>query len=93
MIRQETAETIALHALTWLLAQEDRLADFLAESGASVGDLASVAGDAPFLGSVLDFLLRDDATVIAVCDAIGLPPDGLLRARSVLPGGDVPDWT
>ncbi len=93
MIRQETAETVALKALTWMLEQDEIMQLFLAETGASMSDLTAVASEPQFLASVLDFLMLDDMTVIAACDAIGLPHDGLMQARASLPGGVVPDWT
>jgi hypothetical protein len=36
---------------------------------------------------VLDFLLMDDAWVVAFCDAAGLPYEAPMRARAALPGG------
>jgi Protein of unknown function (DUF3572) len=93
MIRQETAETIALHALTWLVGEEELLPQFLAATGAGVSDLKQAAGDPDFLGSVLDYILSDDSIAGAATGALGLPPDGLMQARAALPGAPVPDWT
>ena len=41
MNRQETAETVALQALSWLLGQPEELGGFLAASGASPAATAS----------------------------------------------------
>ncbi len=93
MTGQESAETLALRALGWLLAQDELLPGFLAATGAAPGDLAARAGDADFLAAVMDFLLSEDAMVIGFCDAAGLPYEAPLRARAALPGGGAPHWT
>ena len=51
------------------------------------------AADADFLGSVLDFVLMDDAWVIAFCDASDLRYEQVMAARQVLPGGAQVHWT
>lgn len=93
MTGQESAETLALRALGWLLAQDELLPGFLAATGAAPGDLAARAADPDFLAAVMDFLLSEDAMVIGFCDAAGLPYEAPLRARTALPGGRAPHWT
>ena len=93
MATQKSAEIVALQALTWLLADEDLLPVFLGATGASTADLASSASDSVFLGSVLDFLLMDDAWIVRFCDASGLSYDTPMRARAGLPGGGQMHWT
>ncbi|WP_022702682.1 DUF3572 domain-containing protein [Pseudorhodobacter ferrugineus] len=93
MTKHESAETIALQALGWLVGNEDLLPVFLGATGASVGDLASSARQPAFLGSVLDFLVMDDAWVVAFCDAAGLPYQAPMQARAALPGGEQFNWT
>ena len=93
MHAQEAAEAIALRALVWTLDDDDRRAAFLAATGAQPADLAKGARDPAFLGAVLDFLLSDEARVIAFCTDENLNFAAPLRARAGLPGGDVPHWT
>jgi hypothetical protein len=93
MSRQESAETLALQALGWLVSNEDLLPVFLGATGASLPDLPANAGRPEFLASVLDFILMDDAWVMALCDSIGRPYDSVLHARAGLPGGDTMHWT
>jgi hypothetical protein len=93
MNRQESAETIALKALAWLVGNDDLLPVFLGATGASVNDLATNASQPAFLGSVLDFLVMDDAWVVAFCDATGLPYEAPMQARAGLPGGEQMNWT
>lgn len=93
MFRQDSAETIALQALSWLAGQEEVLPVFLAATGASLTDLASQAAEAEFLGSVLDFILMEDEWVMAFCKSVSLPYTAPMQARAVLPGGQNQHWT
>jgi len=90
---REAAETLALEALGWLVGNNDLRDVFLGASGAGAGDLRARAHDAEFLASVLDFLLMDDAWVMAFCDAAAHPYDAPIRARAALPGGVQVHWT
>lgn len=90
---QEAAETLALQALGWLIGNDDLRDVFLGASGASEADLRARASDPEFLASVLDFLVMDDAWVVAFCDGHGLPYDAPMRARAALPGGAAVHWT
>ncbi|WP_319826374.1 DUF3572 domain-containing protein [Thalassovita sp.] len=92
-ITRESAETLALQALEWLVGNDDLLPVFLGASGAGLDDLRVGAGDPAFLGSILDFLLMDDAWVVAFCDAGAIPYDRLMQARQALPGGEAVHWT
>jgi hypothetical protein len=90
---QEAAETLALQALGWLAASDDLLPVFLGSTGASEADLRARAVDPLFLGAVLDFLMMDDAWVVAFCDSHSVPYEGLMMARAALPGGAEVNWT
>lgn len=90
---QDLAETIGLGALGWLASNEELLPVFLGATGASEADLRARAEEPEFLGAVLEFLMMDDAWVIAFCDAQGLGYDMPMRARAALPGGQETSWT
>lgn len=92
-MQQDSAETIALQALGWLAANEELLPVFLGATGASEADLRARATDPEFLGSVLDFLMMDDAWVVAFCEGQDLAFDIPMRARAALPGGAQVNWT
>ncbi len=79
--------------LTWMAGDEDVFAAFLASSGADVGDVAGKAADPAFLASVVDFLMTEDAHVIAWAAAAGRRPETVLQIRAGLPGGDSWHWT
>lgn len=87
------AEIRALSALSWLVGNEELLPVFLGATGADESDLRTRAAESEFLGSVLDFLMMDDAWVIAYCDGEGLPYETLMQARQALPGGTDVSWT
>lgn len=89
----ERAETIALQALGWLVANEELRPVFLGSTGASPDDLRARATDPAFLAAVLSFLTMDDDWIIAFCDAAELSYDKPLRARYALPGQHLVDWT
>ncbi|MFV2052091.1 DUF3572 domain-containing protein [Aliiroseovarius sp. YM-037] len=90
---QESAETLALQALAWLVGNEDLLPVFLGATGASEADVKVQATEPEFLGSVLDFITMDDAWVTAFCDTVGQPYDMPMIARQCLPGGGQVHWT
>jgi hypothetical protein len=93
MSERESAETLALQALAWLAEDRDRFGAFLAETGASLDDLSTQAGEPAFLGAVLDHILTSAALVTGFCDAAGLAYDRPMRARAALPGGAQWHWT
>ena len=90
---QEQAETVAIQALGWMAGNDEVLGQFMGASGASSDDLRAGAGDPAFLGALLDFLMLEDAWVIAFCDAANLPYEAPMRARAALPGGGQMHWT
>jgi hypothetical protein len=66
---------------------------FLGATGASEDDLRTQAADPAFLGSVLDFMMMNDAWIIAFCDANTIAYDRPKQARAALPGGEQVHWT
>jgi hypothetical protein len=86
---REVAEIVAVQALSFIAAEPERLGLFLAESGIGPETLRAAAADPRFLASVLDFVMRDDATVKAFAQASKLHPTNIAAARQVL--GD-PEW-
>ncbi|MFP4275661.1 MAG: DUF3572 domain-containing protein [Paracoccaceae bacterium] len=90
---QDAAEALALEALGWLAGNEDLLPVFMGATGVSAGELRAQAAAPEFLGAVLDFLLMDDAWVIAFCDAAGRAYTDVAAARAALPGGAQVNWT
>jgi hypothetical protein len=92
-ISQESAETLALQCLGWLAGNEELLPVFLGSTGASATDLRERVQDPEFLGSLLDFVMMNDAWVIEFCEANTVPYEHLKQARAALPGGEQMNWT
>jgi len=80
----EVAEIVAIRALSFLARDPERLGQFLSESGIGPETLRASAKDPAFLAGVLDFIVRDDATVKAFSDFSQLPADTVTAAREVL---------
>ncbi|MEQ9520135.1 MAG: DUF3572 domain-containing protein [Parvibaculum sp.] len=92
-LSNEIAETIALQALAHIAADEDRMSAFLTQTGLGVDELRAAASDPVVLGGVLDFLLSDEAGLLAFCEDLDMAPDVPGRARRALPGGEEVHWT
>lgn len=93
MSRQDQAEDLALQALGWLAEDPELTGRFLDASGLAPGDLRGLAQAPEFLAAVLDFVLAEDAHVLALAARTGLAPEAIQRARAALPGGELPHWT
>lgn len=91
----DRAETLALQALTWMAGEGEQLGAFLASAGMGPDDLrrglTAAGARAGLLGGVLDFLLADDAALIAFSKSLALDPTVIVRARRALPGAPVED--
>ena len=81
---REVAEIVAIQALSFVAGDPERLGVFLAETGIGPETLRLAAADPRFLAGVLDFVLRDDATVKAFAAASELDPTTIAAAREVL---------
>lgn len=90
---EAAAQTIAVQTLGWLAADDELWDVFLGSSGAQIEDIKTSAQNPEFLGSVLDFIMMDDAWVMRACGALSMPNETLMRARQSLPGGQDRSWT
>ena len=86
---REVAEIVAIQALSFIAGDPERLGMFLAESGIGPETLRNAAADPRFLASVLDFVMRDDATVKAFAAVSQLHPTNIAAAHQAL---NDPDW-
>ena len=92
-MKQEDAETFGKEVLVWLAAAHDLMLVFLNSTGGDIDGVRNGMNDPGYLAAVLDFLMMDDAWVVACCDDLGVPYDRPARARAALPGGDEMHWT
>jgi hypothetical protein len=81
---REVAEIVAIQALSFVAGDPERLGLFLSETGIGPETLRSAATDPQFLVSVLDFVMRDDATVKAFADSSQHHPTTIAAAREAL---------
>ena len=81
---REVAEIVAVQALSFIASEPERLGLFLAESGIGPETLRTAAADPQFLAHVLDFVMRDDATVKAFADVAQLHPTNIAAAHQAL---------
>ena len=86
---REVAEIVAVQALSFIAGDPERLGLFLAESGIGPESLRAAAADPRFLASVLDFVMRDDATVKAFASVSQLHPTNIAAAHQAL---NDPQW-
>jgi hypothetical protein len=86
---REVAEIVAVQALSFIAGDPERLGLFLAESGIGPETLRTAAADPRFLASVLDFVMRDDATVKAFAGVSQLHPTNIAAAHQAL---NDPQW-
>jgi hypothetical protein len=86
---REVAEIVAIQALSFIAGDPERLGLFLAESGIGPETLRHSAADPRFLASVLDFVMRDDATVKAFASVSQLHPTNIAAAHQAL---NDPQW-
>jgi len=78
------AQTLALNALGWILADDDRAERFLALTGLTPEALRESLGQPGMLRAVLDHLLAHEPDLLAAAQALGLEPQQLATARGAL---------
>ena len=81
---REVAEIVAIQALSFIAGEPGRLGLFLAETGIGPETLRTAAADPKFLASVLEFVMRDDATVKAFAEVSNLHPTNVAAAHQAL---------
>lgn len=85
----QSAETVAIQALGWIAADEERLGRFMGLAGLTVDELRLRASEPEFLGGVLDFVLENEALLVEFAATAELKPEAVLRLRRQLPGAPV----
>lgn len=80
----EEAEALAIKALGYLSSDIELMGRFLAITGLDPSDLHQVAGEPAFLAAILDFMLADDALVLAFASNNAINPETLVAAKTRL---------
>jgi hypothetical protein len=81
---REQAEALAVHGLTFLASDMERLEPFLSLSGLDLGNLRAAAAGPDFLVAVLEHLLGNENLLLAFATNAGLDPAEVARARDTL---------
>ena len=91
---RETAESLAIQALTYIAQDPDRLARFLALCGIEPGAIRAAVREAGFLAGVLEYIGQDEGLLVAFAADAGMQPGEVDKARAALAGAgwerDVP---
>lgn len=77
-------QTLALSALGWVLASEDRAGRLLALTGLTPDELRDGLGSIEVLGAVLEFLCAHEPDLIAAAEVLGVAPEVLAGAAREL---------
>jgi hypothetical protein len=84
--RRDTAEALAIAALSFLAAEPERLGVFLALSGIGPESIREAAGEPNFLAGVLDHVAGNEPLLLAFAEHAQVDPKEIERARSALAG-------
>ena len=83
---RESAETLALQVLTFLLSDGSRLQRFMSLTGLTAADLRGVADTPELQAAMLEYLLSDESLLLLFCQHEGFDPARVAPARDVLLG-------
>ncbi len=84
ILNQEEAERLALDALGFLAADEDRLFRFLDATGLRPETLREAAGAPDFLTAVLDYVVSDEPLMLHLAAALTIKPERIMEAKQKL---------
>lgn len=80
----EPADALALRALAWTLAEQDRAERLVALTGLDPADLRTRLREPAVLAASLAFLEAHEPDLVACAAAIEVAPEALVRARHEL---------
>jgi hypothetical protein len=81
---RETAEALAIQALTFLAQEPESLGRFLAMTGIEPAQIRAAAREPGFLTGVLEHMLADESLLIAFAASAGIDPAQVARARAAM---------
>jgi hypothetical protein len=86
--RQEQAQDLAIAALAFLAAEQERFARFLDLTGITVESVRAAAREPGFLAGVLDHLASEEPLLLTFAAENGIGPAEVVAARNLLAGTD-----
>jgi hypothetical protein len=78
---RETAEMLAIQALSFIAAEPERFNRFLGTTGLTLGRRRESANEPDFLAGVLEHRLADESQLLAFADNASVNPEDAARAR------------
>ena len=86
----DEAQTVAIRAVEFLAADDERLGRFLALTGVGPADIAAGLSEPAFLAGILDHVMSDETLLFLFCEHAELSPEMPAIARRRLAGpGDL----
>ena len=82
----EYAETIALKAVYFILADDKIKEDFITISGIQPSSFEGLVKNPEFFGGILDFLLTNEEKLLEFCKECEIAPEEPARVRQLFPG-------
>lgn len=83
---RDAAQSVGIEALAFLAGEPELMTRFLQMSGFAVDDLRAAARHPSFFGSLLDFILADERTLLSFAAHAGHDPARVGLARRALGG-------
>jgi hypothetical protein len=83
---RETAEMLAVQALSFIAEEPQSLSRFLDTSGISADEIRTAAAEPGFLAGVLAYMLADETLLRAFADRAGIDPAAVARAAGAFGG-------
>jgi Protein of unknown function (DUF3572) len=83
---RETAEMLAIQALSFIAEEPQSLSRFLDSSGIPAEQIRAAAAEPGFLAGVLAYMLADETLLRAFADRAGIDPAAIAGAASALGG-------
>ena len=85
-VTRESAEMLAIQALSYIAQEPERLGRFLAVTGLEAQSLRDAAREPNFLLGVLDHVAGDERLLTEFATQHELTPETVIRARNALAG-------
>jgi hypothetical protein len=83
---RETAEMLAVQALSFIAEEPQSLSRFLDSSGISAEQIRTAAAEPGFLAGVLAYMLADETLLRAFADRAGIDPAAIAGAAGAFGG-------
>jgi hypothetical protein len=83
-LTRDSAEALAIDALSFLAAEPGLLAQFAAATGHTPATIRAEASSPQFLAGVLDFLMSDESLLLVFASHQSIAPSEIMAARQAL---------